>query len=103
MKPEDINALNERARHERNESKIDKYCTNCGNIYPKIAISRKYCKKCSHILSILTDNIPKCPTCQSIRVEKISTLSKAAHGAAFGLLSKTARSQFVCHNCGYKW
>lgn len=48
-------------------------------------------------------NIPKCPTCGSTNIKKISSVSKAAHGLAFGLFSKTARSQFECLNCHYKW
>lgn len=48
-------------------------------------------------------NIPKCPTCQSTKIKKISATKKVAHGLTFGLFSKTARSQFECCNCGYKW
>lgn len=48
-------------------------------------------------------NVPKCPTCGSTDVVKISTASKVVGGAMFGLFSKTARSQFKCNNCGYKW
>lgn len=48
-------------------------------------------------------NVPKCPTCQSTKIKKISGIKRAAHGYAFGLFSKTARSQFECENCGYKW
>lgn len=46
---------------------------------------------------------PKCPTCSSTNITKISTTSKVAGAVAFGLFSKTARSQFKCNNCGYKW
>lgn len=46
---------------------------------------------------------PKCPTCGSTNIEKISTTSKVVGATMFGLLSKTARSQFKCKNCGYKW
>lgn len=46
---------------------------------------------------------PKCPTCGSTNIKKISTVSRVTHGYAFGLFSKTARSQFECKNCGYKW
>lgn len=46
---------------------------------------------------------PKCPTCSSTNIQKISDLSKATHALAFGLFSKTARSQFCCKDCGYKW
>ena len=45
----------------------------------------------------------KCPTCGSTNVHKISGIKKVVHGYAFGLFSKTARSQFECNNCGYKW
>lgn len=48
-------------------------------------------------------NVPKCPTCNSTDVKKISTMSKVAGATMFGLFSKTARSQFKCENCGYKW
>lgn len=48
-------------------------------------------------------NQPKCPTCGSVNIKKISTAKKAAGGFMFGLFSKTAKSQFMCDNCGYKW
>lgn len=48
-------------------------------------------------------NRPKCPTCQSTDIKKISTARKAVGATLFGLFSKTARSQFECGNCGYKW
>ena len=48
-------------------------------------------------------NLPKCPTCQSIKIKKISDAKRLTHAVAFGLFSKTARSQFQCLNCGYKW
>lgn len=48
-------------------------------------------------------NIPKCPTCGSTNIKKISDTAKVAGALMFGLLSKTAKSQFKCNNCGYKW
>ena len=48
-------------------------------------------------------NAIKCPTCNSRNVKRISGMSKAAGAAMFGLFSKTAKSQFECENCGYKW
>ena len=47
-------------------------------------------------------HVPKCPTCSSTNIEKISSFDKAAGAVMFGLFSKTARSQFKCRNCGYK-
>lgn len=46
---------------------------------------------------------PKCPTCGSTDIKKIHSVAKAAGAVGFGLFSKTARSQFQCKNCGYKW
>lgn len=39
-------------------------------------------------------NKPKCPTCNSTNISKISSISKVSGALAFGLFSKTARSQF---------
>lgn len=50
-----------------------------------------------------SNNNPKCPTCQSTNIKKISVTKKVTHGLMFGVLSKTAFSQFECCNCGYKW
>ena len=44
---------------------------------------------------------PKCPTCNSINIKRISGMKRAFHGYAFGIFSKTAFSQFECQNCGY--
>lgn len=46
---------------------------------------------------------PKCPTCGSENIEKISIASKAAGGVAFGLYSSNVRKTFHCKDCGYKW
>lgn len=46
---------------------------------------------------------PKCPTCSSTNIQKISTTSKVVGASLFGLFSKNATSQFKCNNCGYKW
>ncbi len=48
-------------------------------------------------------NIPKCPTCGSTNIKDISKIKRATHAYLFGLFSKTARSQFECQNCHYKW
>lgn len=48
-------------------------------------------------------NIPKCPTCGSTNIKKISASRKMLGAIGFGLLSKTARSQWECNNCGNKW
>lgn len=46
---------------------------------------------------------PKCPTCGSTNVEKISTLNRAVSIGVAGLASDKIGKQFCCKNCGYKW
>lgn len=46
---------------------------------------------------------PRCPTCGSERVERISVGSKVVGGAMFGLFSSNVRKSYVCKNCKYKW
>ena len=48
-------------------------------------------------------NIPKCPTCGSTNVEKISTTSKAIGFVAVGVFSSNFGKTMHCKNCGYKW
>lgn len=48
-------------------------------------------------------NLPKCPTCGSYDVEKISLGSKAAGYVAFGIFSSNVRRSYKCKNCGYRW
>ena len=47
--------------------------------------------------------VPKCPTCGSLNVEKISAGKKIFGGAMFGLFSSDVRNTMHCKNCGYKW
>ena len=48
-------------------------------------------------------NQPKCPTCQSTNIKKISATSKAVSVGLFGLFSQKVKKQFCCGNCGYEW
>lgn len=48
-------------------------------------------------------NVPRCPTCGSLNVEKISMTSKAVGGVMFGVFSSNIRNTFKCKKCGYKW
>lgn len=95
---------------------VYKKCPNCGLIYP---FETDRCYNDNSLLRIYTDekfesdksrnvtqtfaNLPKCPTCGSTNIQKISDLRRGVHAVAWGLLSNTARSQFECKNCGYKW
>lgn len=50
------------------------------------------------------DNLPKCPTCSSTDIQKISGGSKAMKIALFGIFAAGAVSKtFKCNKCGYQW
>lgn len=51
----------------------------------------------------IQSNQPHCPTCNSTNIKRISDLRRGIHAVAWGLFSKTARSQFECKNCGMKF
>lgn len=48
-------------------------------------------------------NKPKCPTCSSMNIKKISTTAKAVNTVAFGLLGTKRYKTFHCNDCGYEW
>lgn len=53
--------------------------------------------------SIFPKNVPKCPTCQSENIKKVSTTSKAINTVIFGLLGTKRHKTFHCNDCGYEW
>lgn len=46
---------------------------------------------------------PKCPTCGSPNIQKISATSKATNTILFGLFGTKRNKTFKCSNCGYEW
>lgn len=50
-----------------------------------------------------TDNIPKCPTCGSTNIKKISGGKRWLTTGIFGLGSGDALKSYECLNCQYKW
>ena len=101
-----------------------KKCKNCKRKYPKIFIK---CPKCNQQLIKLStenkqldkqanairkeiqehqekqQNTPKCPTCGSTNVEKISIGKKSIGFIAVGVFSSNFGKTMHCKNCGYKW
>ena len=47
--------------------------------------------------------IPRCPTCGSARVRRITTGAKLIGGFMFGLFSSDVRNSYYCENCKCKW
>lgn len=50
-----------------------------------------------------TANIPRCPTCRSTNIQKLSVTSRAIDGFVYGRHSVEGRAQFWCKNCNYRW
>lgn len=48
-------------------------------------------------------NIPKCPTCGSTNIEKISAGKKMSGAFLFGIFSSDIRNTMHCKDCGAKW
>lgn len=48
-------------------------------------------------------NKPKCPTCGSTNIRKISGTKRFVTTGLFGLASSNIGKTMECKNCGYKW
>ena len=48
-------------------------------------------------------NVPKCPTCGSTNIKRISTANRAVSIGLFGLLSGKIGKNYECRNCKAKW
>ena len=111
------NSLNE--NHQSNKNiKIFSICPNCGKQY---LYEMNHCNECGYktedyikemqdleesIYSEKTKHIklcPKCPTCGSSNIEKISAGKKVKGSLLFGVFSSDVRNTMHCKNCGYKW
>ena len=57
----------------------------------------------SSFISEQNDNKPKCPTCGSTNIRKISTLNRAVSIGTLGLLSGKIGKNYECLNCKAKW
>lgn len=56
-----------------------------------------------HTINNKQKNIPKCPTCGSPDIQKISGTKRWVTTGLFGVASGDLGKTMVCKNCGYKW
>lgn len=49
------------------------------------------------------NNVPKCPTCNSTDISRISSTAKVVDTAMFGIFGQKRKHQFKCNNCKYEW
>lgn len=62
-------------------------------------------EKLAHGASILEEQsrVPKCPTCGSTNIRRMSGGERGASIWAFGIFSKKSNKTFKCENCGDTW
>lgn len=75
---------------------IKEVCQICGYVF-----NEDYVKKHEDLLPEI--ELPKCPTCGSTNIRKISATSKAVSAGLFGIFSPKIRKQFHCNSCKYEW
>lgn len=46
---------------------------------------------------------PKCPTCGSTNLRKVSVGAKAVSVGLFGIFSQKVKKTWHCNSCGYEW
>lgn len=46
---------------------------------------------------------PKCPTCGSTNLRKVSVSAKAVSVGLFGIFSQKVKKTWHCNSCGYEW
>lgn len=86
-----------------------KKCPDCGVYLSSIKrnLNPPMNKQDSNIVKISAEqhssNIPKCPTCGSTNIKRITTLNRAVSIGVFGILSGKIGKNYECLNCKSKW
>lgn len=67
--------------------------------------SAEFEAKMAHGKAVLEEQskVPKCPTCQSTNISKISGTKRWLTTGLFGLASSDIGKTMKCNHCGYKW
>lgn len=106
-----------KTKTESNTNKLtNSPCPVCGNTDHILSDSHsEECPCCGYIFNITEDelkkqrglcikiNTPKCPTCGSTNIKKISSTTKVTNTVLFGIFGNKRKKQFHCESCGYEW
>ena len=67
--------------------------------------SAEFNAKMAHGKAVLEEvsRVPKCPTCQSTNIRRISTTSKVVNTALWGIFGTKRHKTFHCNSCNYEW
>ena len=55
--------------------------------------------------NIIDNNVPKCPTCGSTNIRRITATERGMNAVMFGVFGTKRKCQFECQNpnCKYRW
>ena len=89
------------------DSKQNKTCKYCENIMKNHILLKRpeewvASRRKTSAVNV-SENTPKCPTCSSTNIRKLSATSKLVDVAVWGVLSRKAHKQWHCDNCGSEW
>lgn len=101
-----VPTLNKDLKDEFIEDVVKKHPNFSQEAYDKIPLIIASRKRNDEILKKSIEeqsHKPKCPTCGSTNIKKISGLSKAGSVALWGIFSQKVKKQFHCNSCGYEW
>lgn len=83
---------------EENKFKFGIRCDHCGKLFVQF---EKAAGATDNRNVVRTQ--PKCPTCGSTNIRRISTTKKLVGVATLGIASNSLGKTMECRKCGYKW
>jgi hypothetical protein len=103
----DVDIMDVIKNNDVEEKLKQRYCYNNPLYDPELAekIDKEVNENVRNIHPTVTQssNVPKCPTCGSTNIKRISTASRAVSIGLFGLLSGKIGKNYECRNCKAKW
>lgn len=57
----------------------------------------------TQVEKVKENSLPKCPTCSSTNLKKITNTSKVINTAMFGIFGTKRHKTYHCNSCGYEW
>lgn len=82
---------------------VDEKAVSKFDVFSEIQSNEKERKDKYERQQEIEDNKPKCPTCHSTNIAKISGTKRWLSTGLFGLASSNVGKTMECKNCGYKW
>lgn len=103
----DVDIMDVIKNNDVKEKLKQRYCYNNPLYDPELAekIDKEVNENVRNIrpTPMQSPNVPKCPTCGSTNIKRISTANRAVSIGLFGLLSGKIGKNYECRNCKAKW